>query len=71
MIKALLFLGGLAILLVSYRQMFRMFRDGTFRARGKLKIRRKVHPLIFWMNFVGLVLFGGIGVALICWPLFT
>ena len=35
MVKVLLFLGGLAILLVSFRQIFLMFRDGSFRARGK------------------------------------
>jgi hypothetical protein len=34
MVKVLLFLGGLAILLVSSRQIFLMFRDGSFRARG-------------------------------------
>jgi hypothetical protein len=28
-------------------------------------------PIIFWMNFVGLVLFGVVGVALICWQLLT
>ena len=66
MVKALLFLGGLAILLVSSRQSLRMFRDGSFRARGNRLIVRNAHPMIFWMNFVGLVLFGAIGVALIC-----
>ena len=32
MVKVLLFLGGLAILLVSFRHMFLMFRHGSFRA---------------------------------------
>ena len=67
MVKVLLFLGGLAILLVSSRQVFLMFRDGSFRARGNRLI--VAHPTIFWMNFVGLVLFGVVGIALICWQL--
>jgi hypothetical protein len=68
MVKVLLFLGGLAILLVSSRQVFLMFR---VRARGNRLIVRNAHPIIFWMNFVGLVLFGVVGVALICWQLLT
>ncbi len=71
MVKVLLFLGGLAILLVSFRQTFLMFRDGSFRARGNRLIVRNGHPVIFWMNLVGLVLFGLIGAALICWQLLT
>jgi hypothetical protein len=71
MVNILLFLGGLAILLVSSRQVFLMFRDGSFRARGNRLIVRNAHPIIFWMNFVGLVLFGVVGVALICWQLLT
>ncbi len=71
MVKVLLFLGGLAILLVSFRQMFLMLRDGSFRARGNRLIVRNGHPVIFWMNLVGLVLFGLIGAALICWQLLT
>jgi hypothetical protein len=69
MVKVLLFLGGVAILLVSSRQVFLMFRDGSFRARGNRLIVRNAHPIIFWMNFVGLVLFGVVGVVLICWQL--
>ena len=71
MVKVLLFLGGVAILLVSSRQVFLMFRDGSFRARGNRLIVRNAHPIIFWMNFVGLVLFGVVSVALICWQLLT
>ena len=63
MVEVLLSLGGLAILSVSSHQ-YRMFRDGSFRARGNRLILRNAHPAIFWMNFVGLVLVGGIGVAL-------
>jgi hypothetical protein len=71
MVKVVLFLTGLAILLVSFRQMFLMFRGGSFRARDNRLILRSEHPVIFWMNFVGVVLFGVIGVALICWQLLT
>ena len=71
MVKFLLFLGGLAILLVSYRQMFLMFHEGSFRARGNRLIERNAHPVIFWMNLVGLVLLGVVGAALICWQLLT
>ena len=69
MIEVLLFLGGLAILSVSTHQVYRMFRDGSFRARGNRLILRNAHPAIFWMNLVGLVLFGVIGLALIGWQL--
>jgi hypothetical protein len=71
MVKVLLLLGGLAILSVSARQMFVMFRDGSFRARGNRRIVRTAHPVMFWMNFAGLMLFGVVGVALICWQLLT
>ena len=71
MVKVLLFIAGLAILLVSSRQMFLTFREGSFRARDNRLIVRNSHPIIFWMNFVGLVLFGVVGVALICWQLLT
>lgn len=71
MVKVLLFLGGLAILLVSSRQVFLTFRDGSFRARGNRLILRNAHPIIFWMNLFGLALFGAVGAALICWLLLT
>jgi hypothetical protein len=71
MVKVLLFLGGLAILSVGSRQMFAMFRDGSFRARGNRLIVRNAHPIIFWMNFIGLVLLGVVGAALICCQLLT
>jgi len=71
MVNVLVFLAGLAILLVSSRQVFQMFRDGSFRARGNRLIVRNAHPVIFWMNFVGLVLSGIVDVALICWQFFT
>jgi hypothetical protein len=65
MVQVLLFLGGVAILLVSSRQMFLMFRDGSFRARGNRLIVRDAHPFIFWMNLVGLALLGVVGAALV------
>ncbi|WP_426442398.1 hypothetical protein [Bradyrhizobium genosp. P] len=71
MVKVLLLLSGLAILLVSAGQMFLMFRDGSFRARGNRLIARSAHPIIFWRNLVGLVLFGVVGAALICRQLLT
>ena len=71
MVKVLLFLGGVAILFVSFRQIFLLFRDGSFRARGNRLIVRNAHPITFWMNFVGLVLFGIVGAALICWQVLT
>ena len=48
MVKVLLFIGGLAILLVSSRQVFLMFRDGSFRARGNRLIvhERTPHNLL-------------------------
>jgi hypothetical protein len=67
MIKVLLLLSGLAVLLVSSHQMFLMFREGSFRARGNRLIVRNAHPVIFWMNFVGLMLLSIVGAALICW----
>jgi ABC-type nickel/cobalt efflux system permease component RcnA len=71
MVKVFLFFAGLAILLASFHQMILMFRDGTFRARGNRLIARNAHPIIFWLNFAGLVLFGLVGVAVICWQLLT
>jgi hypothetical protein len=71
MVKVLRFLCGLAILLVTSRQMFLMFRNGSFRARGNRLIVRNAHPIIFWMNFAGLFLLGVVGAAFICWQLLT
>jgi hypothetical protein len=71
MVKVVLFFAGLAILLVSFRQIFLMFRDGSFRARGNRLIVRNAHPIIFWMNLVGLVLLGAVGAALIFTQLLT
>ena len=45
MVNVLPFLGGLAIVLVGSRQVFLMFRDGSFRARGNRLIVRNAHPI--------------------------
>ncbi|WP_143201563.1 hypothetical protein [Bradyrhizobium sp. NAS96.2] len=69
MVKVLLLLVGLAILSVSFWQMFLMFREASFRARGNRLITRSAHPLNLKMILVGLVLFGALGAALIGWQL--
>jgi hypothetical protein len=60
---------GLAILSIGSYQAFSVFRDGSFRARGDRLIVRAAHPVTWWMNFTGLLLFNCIGLALICWAL--
>ncbi len=70
MIKVLLSLIGVTMLLISSHQMFVMFRNGSFRARGNRLIRRNSHPIIFWMNFGALMLVSIIGVAFASWGLF-
>ena len=65
MVEVLLLLGGLAILLASSRQIFLMFRASSFRARGNRLIERSAHPIMFFMNLVGIVLFAAIGAAVL------
>ena len=67
MIKVLLAPVGIMMLFIGSRQMFLMFRDGSFRARGNRLIRRNGHPVIFWMNFGALALISVIGVVFLCW----
>jgi hypothetical protein len=55
MIKLLFMLAALMIF-ISFRQIFLMFRDGSFRARGNRLIGRNAHPVMFLMNFVALSL---------------
>lgn len=50
MVKGLLLLAGLAILLISSQQMFLMFRDASFRARGNRLIARSA-PLNLFDEF--------------------
>jgi hypothetical protein len=63
MVKGLLLLGGFVILFASSRQIFQMFRAGSFRARGNRLIVRSAHPIMFFMNLVGIVLFAATGAA--------
>jgi hypothetical protein len=42
------------LMIVSFRQIALMFRDGSFRARGNRLIRREAHPMMFLMNFAAL-----------------
>jgi hypothetical protein len=55
-IKLLIVLLGVLMIFVSFRQIFLMFGDGYFRARGNRLIRREAHPVMFWMNFAALSL---------------
>ena len=57
MIKLLsVLLLGVLMIFISFRQIFLMFRDGSFRARGNRLIRREAHPVMFLMNFAALTL---------------
>ena len=65
MVEVLLLLGGIVILLAGSRQVFLMLRTGSFRARGNRLIVRSAHPIMFFMNLVGIVLFTAIGAAVL------
>ena len=65
MVEVLLLLGGFVIFLASSRQIFLMFRAGSSRARGNRLIVRSAHPILFFMNLVGIVLFAAIGAAVL------
>jgi len=69
LINILLVVIGLTMLFMSARQMFLTLRDGFLRARGNRLIKRKSHPIMFWVNFGGLVVVGILGVATIAWGL--
>jgi hypothetical protein len=47
---------GVLMISISFRQIFLMFRDDSFRARGNRLIRRNAHPVMFFMNFAALSL---------------
>jgi hypothetical protein len=64
-IKILLVMIGGTMLLTGSWQMILTLRDGTIRARGARVIKRKSHPIIFWLNFGGLVIVCILGVALV------
>ncbi len=55
--QALIGLLGVSTIFASVRQIFQMFRDSSFRARGNRLIKRDVHPMMFLMNFAALSLF--------------
>ena len=56
MIKLVTALFGVLMISISFRQIFLMLRDGSFRARGNRLIRRNAHPVMFLMNFAALSL---------------
>lgn len=57
MIKLVSVLLGVMMILISIRQITLMFHDGySFRARGNRLIRRKAHPVMFFVNFAALSL---------------
>jgi hypothetical protein len=66
-IRVMLAVIGVTTLIVGSRQLFVTLRDGSFRARGNRLIRRKSHPIMFWMNFGALSFVSVIGAALITW----
>ena len=68
MFKVLLVVTGLTMFMSS-RQIFLTLRDGLLRARGNRLIKREAHPIMFWVNFGGLVVVGILGVASIAWAL--
>ena len=65
MVKVLFLLAALAIILIAFCQTYLAFRSGSFRARGKRLIARNAHPIMFWMNVAGVLLFGFIGVGVL------
>jgi hypothetical protein len=58
---------GVTALIMGSWQFFLTLRDGSFRARGNRLIRRKAHPIIFWINFGALLFVSVIGAAMITW----
>ncbi|HVY56383.1 MAG TPA: hypothetical protein VHA77_00875 [Xanthobacteraceae bacterium] len=61
---------GILALALSGWGMARTLRTNAFVARSNRHIRRAHHPVMFWMNFGGMLLLGIIGVAL-AWIGFT
>jgi hypothetical protein len=70
-IRVILAVIGVTTLIMGSRQLFVTLRDGSFRARGNRLIRRKGHPIIFWINFGALSFVSLIGAALITWAWLT
>jgi hypothetical protein len=60
---------GLIIVLIASRALARGFRQGTFRSRGHRLLRRKNHPVMFWVNAAVLGVQCAIGLGLLGWAL--
>jgi hypothetical protein len=60
---------GLVMVFVGTRELMLTFRHTTFRVRGGRLLRRRSHPVIFWVNVAGISIFGAVGVVLIIWAL--
>ena len=60
---------GLATVCIAAWVTFVTFRDAKYRARGYRLIQREKHPVMFFVNAVGIVLFGAVGAAMILWAL--
>ena len=69
MITILIGAAGLIIVLIGLRALARGFRHGTFRSRGHRLLRRKNHPVMFWVNAAVLGVQCAIGLALLGWAL--
>jgi hypothetical protein len=69
LIKLALAAIGVAMIIMGTRQMFQTLRTGRLRARGGRIIRRKNHPVMFWLNFGGLLIICVLGVVSIVWEL--
>ena len=67
--NVLLALMGAALIIMSSRQMFLSLRSGSSRLRGGRIIKRKNHPVIFWISIGGLIVVCILGCWLILWSM--
>jgi hypothetical protein len=66
--NALLMLSGAVLVLLAGREVVVTFQTSSFRVRWSQKrIRRKHHPVMFWVNSVALLLACAGGIFLISW----
>ena len=65
----LLSLTGLTIAVLGAGRLVLTFRRGEFLARGRRRIRRASHPVMFWANTAGMGVVCAIGLLLIGWAL--
>jgi hypothetical protein len=70
-IRVLLAAIGIMMVLMASREMILTLRNDSFRALGNRLIRRKAHPVIFWMELGALVIVGLLGLAVIAWALIS